>query len=262
MILIFTPYIAEEDSAFGLFRFWPAYIGSLHACGSGSTRADRLAKQMAESVHRSRLCRALLLAQAAIIVWLAWTFRVELYEKVAARVQCRILFIGDSLTSEGGVWAWKLGRWWPDTRNVGRAGADLYFVKSVADENLPVLRPECVVVMAGINDFGRGHDVVNIIRDYEATIAVIRQTKSVKSMVIVSTLYLRDGKQTPEIDQLNEALRALCDREKLTFVDLRPVLCKDGRLLPEFSRDIVHLNDEGRRRWAEALKPVLETLGL
>lgn len=197
-----------------------------------------------------------------LLALLAWTFRVELYEKIAARVQCRILFLGDSLISEGGVWAWKLGRWRPDTRNVGRAGADLYFVKSVADENVPVLRPECVVVMAGINDFGRGHDIATIIRDYEATIALIRQTKSVKSVVISSTLYLRDGKHTPEIDQLNDALRALCDREKLTFLDLRPILCREGRLLPEFSRDIVHLNDEGRRRWAEALKPVLNTLGL
>lgn len=201
-------------------------------------------------------------APTMLLALLAWTFRVELYEKTAARVQCRILFVGDSLTSEGGVWAWKLGRWWPDTRNVGHAGADLYFVKSVADENVPVLRPECVVIMAGINDFGRGHDTATIIRDYEATIALIRQTKSVKSLVIVSTLYLRDGKHTAEIDQLNEALRALCEREKLNFLDLRPTLCKDGRLLPEFSRDIVHLNDEGRRLWAEALKPVLKTLGL
>lgn len=217
---------------------------------------------MAASIHRRRFCRVLLVAQASVIAWLAWTFRAEIYEKLAARVQCRVLFLGDSLTAEGGVWSWKLGRWWPDTRNFGRSGADLYFVKSIADENVPVVKPECVVIMAGINDFGRGHDVTTIIRDYEAAIALIRQTKSVRSLIIVSTLYLRDGKHTPEIDRLNEALRALCDREKLTFLDLRPTLCRDGRLLPEFSRDVVHLNDEGRRVWARELASVLNKLGL
>lgn len=212
---------------------------------------------MALTIHRRRFLWTLALVQTALIGLLVWTFRIELYEKLAARVQCRILFLGDSLTSEGGVWAWKLGRWWPDTRNFGRSGADIYFVKSVADENLPVLKPECVILMAGINDFGRGHDVATIIRDYESLVAGILQTKEVKRIVVISTLYLRDGRHTPDIDRLNDALREMCGQRKLEFIDLRPALCREGRLLPEFSRDVVHLNQEGRRVWAKTLAPLL-----
>lgn len=182
----------------------------------------------------------LAVAQTAILTWLIFAFRVELNDKIAAHCQCRLVFLGDSLTADGGVWGWRLGRWWPDNRNFGRPGADLYVVRSVVDEVVPALRPECVVLMTGVNDFGRGHDAARVIRDYDGVIDRVRATKEVKSIVIISTLYLRDGRFSTELDKLNEALSQRCERDGMTFLDLRPTLCSDGRLREEFSRDVVH----------------------
>ena len=128
---------------------------------------------IAPNASRSRLLwivSLLALAQTVILAWLIFAFRVELHDKIAAHCQCRLVFLGDSLTADGGVWGWRLGRWWPDNRNFGRPGADLYVVRSVVDEVVPALRPECVVLMAGVNDFGRGHDAARVIRDYDEVI--------------------------------------------------------------------------------------------
>lgn len=195
------------------------------------------------------------------VFFTTWKYHVECYELIASRCRCKILFLGDSITSEGGVWAWRLGRRWPDTRNLGRPGADIDFIKGVAAKNVPIIRPECVVLMAGINHFRPDRDAEQVIKDYAGLVECVRQTKDVKHMIIASTLYVRDGTSTPDITRLNDALRGMCARDGMVFLDLRPLLCRDGRLVPELSRDKVHLNEQGYETWTRALLEVLPEAG-
>ena len=204
-----------------------------------------------------RTLMILVITLAIIAATLIRRFHVGIYHSVAAHAHCRVLFIGDSLTAQAGVWGWRLGRWWPDHQNHARSGADLYLIGTIVGEVLPDLQPDCVVLMAGINDLGRGHDVQQVLSEYEQVLARIRATPSVKHVIVLSTLYRRDAQYVAEINAINKALRDRCDREGMRFLDLRPKLCANERLRPEVARDVVHLNSEGYRLWAEELEPVL-----
>jgi lysophospholipase L1-like esterase len=204
-----------------------------------------------------RALMILVILLAVILATIVRRFHVGIYQSVADHARCRLLFVGDSLTAQAGVWGWKLGRWWPDSQNHAVSGADIYLIRAIAGEMVPALQPECVVVMGGINDLGRDHEPGRVLADYTDLLAVIRATGSVKHVIVLSTLYRRDDKYTPGVRFLNDGLRELCEREGLTFLDLRPDLCTNDRLNAEFAAGMVHLNAEGYRVWAEKLAPVL-----
>jgi lysophospholipase L1-like esterase len=204
----------------------------------------------------TRLTKSLLFAVVLLLFTLGWlivSFRVELYQKVAARTSCKILFLGDSLTAQAGVWGWWLDRWCPDTQNFGRAGADLFQIGLIATEVVPVLRPTCVVIMAGANDPAR-HDLATMKADYLTLIKNVQVSPDTKQIIIVSTLYCRDGSHTETFAALNAFLIEECQRTGLTFLDLRPNLCREGRLRTDYARDVVHLNAQGYAVWAAELK--------
>lgn len=199
--------------------------------------------------------------QTLALAWLVWTFRTDLHQKLAARFSCRYLFLGDSITAQAGIWGARLHKWWPDDQNYGRSGADLFQIDLIAQEVIPVRRPPIVIVMGGTNDTAR-HDLPEMIRDYDHLLATLRASESVQHVVVVSTLPDVQGRFTEKIEGLNQHLVTTCQSAPgLTFLDLRPSLCSNGKLRPEFSRDGVHLNARGYEAWANALRPVLKAVG-
>jgi len=60
---------------------------------------------------RRHFLLALIILQTLVIAGLVWTFRQELHQKLAARVPCRVLYLGDSIITQGGIWSWRLGHW-------------------------------------------------------------------------------------------------------------------------------------------------------
>ncbi|MBL9146077.1 MAG: hypothetical protein JNM99_20515 [Verrucomicrobiaceae bacterium] len=201
---------------------------------------------------------ALMILQTLVIAGLVWTFRQELHQKLAARVPCRVLYLGDSIIAQGGIWSWHLGHWWPNDHNHGRPGFDLFQVNATAKEVLPVLRPQTVVVMGGHNDLAR-HDLAIMIRDYDHLLTTLRSSASVERIIVVSTLPDITGQFADQVSGLNKHLVATCEGDpRLTFLDLRPNLAPEGKLRAEFSRDGVHLNPQAYARWADALRPLID----
>ncbi len=201
---------------------------------------------------------ALLVLQSLVIAGLVWTFRQELHQKLAARVPCRVLYLGDSIIAQGGVWIWRLGHWWPHDQNHGCPGFELFQINATAQEVLPVLRPQTVVVMGGHNDLAR-HDLATLTRDYDQLLTTLRSCASVERIIVVSTLPDTTGQFADQVSGLNDHLVATCQSDpRLTFLDLRPRLSPEGKLRAEFSRDGFHLNPKGYAAWAEALRPLVD----
>jgi lysophospholipase L1-like esterase len=76
-------------------------------------------------------------------------------------------------------------------------------------------------------------------------------------IVVASVLPVGDSfrRLTPQIDDLNDRLRALCADRSCTFLDVASAF--DGE--PEaISRDDLHLAEAGYTRWAAVLKPTLD----
>ncbi len=60
------------------------------------------------------------------------------------------------------------------------------------------------------------------------------------------------------IQTANRLLQALCEKEKMVFVDLDPAFRLHGELDPRYTRDGIHLTEEGYRVWARILLPLIK----
>jgi len=62
---------------------------------------------------------------------------------------------------------------------------------------------------------------------------------------------------------INQKIRRLADGERVHYLDLsNEFLNADGTISKEIMPDYLHLSAEGYERWAKAIQPKLEELGL
>ena len=62
---------------------------------------------------------------------------------------------------------------------------------------------------------------------------------------------------------INQRIRRLHDGRRVHFLDIGKVfLEEDGTLSPKIMPDALHLSPEGYQRWADAVEPTLQQLGV
>lgn len=164
-----------------------------------------------------------------------------------------VLMFGDSLT-EWGPWT----RLFPQLTiaNHGRAGqttADM--VERLAQTISP--RPGKVLVMAGINDLLQGYGVEVAAAHYRLFLSAWRVQQL--PVYVQSTLYVGSSlvALNPQVKQLNLRLAAICREMGASYIDLNTVLCPNGVLPDELTRDHLHLKTAGYELWGQQLAPLL-----
>lgn len=116
--------------------------------------------------------------------------------------------------------------------------------------------------MMGINDVGRGLPTAAILKNYEEIIETIR-TESPKTKIYIQSVlpmnesrlaydYLK-GKESM-VRALGEGAKAIADKYKLTYVDVKSVLANDYVLKEKYTADGIHLNTEAYIEWVKFLK--------
>jgi lysophospholipase L1-like esterase len=172
----------------------------------------------------------------------------------------RVVLIGDSLTVGGGNWDWRLGRW--DTRNLGGNGYVVQHVYGVAREQIIKRnpKPECCLVMVGINDLALGFDVETVKQNYKMLLDMLRQANV--PTVIELTLYRKAGTLSDKVDNLNAFLTDYAKKHNMTVLDLNPKLSENRKLKNEYTTDGVHLTKDAYAIWGEEIKTILKDMNL
>ena len=199
-------------------------------------------------------------AQAQDTTYTNWYFesREKLYQSIKDN-SYDIVFFGNSIT-ERGPWDELLGVQYK-IGNRGIGGDNTYGMKArIAD----VVRnkPKKIFLMMGINDVGRGLSTASSLKNYEEIINII-QTNSPKTKIYVQSVlpmnedklqydYLK-GKEAM-VRALGEGVKAIADKYKLTYVDVKSVLADDYKLKEKFTPDGIHLNTEAYIEWVNYLK--------
>lgn len=177
--------------------------------------------------------------------------RLALFRASPVR-QADVVMLGDSHT-EGGPWSELLA-----PRPVLNRGIGWDTAQDVLDRLDEVIarRPKAVFVLIGIVDLRYGAAPDEVAARIEAIATRLREAGSrpvVQSVLPVSPR-LREG-TNEKVRTLNERLRTLPD-----FLDLHPVLVKDGALDPALTYDGVHLSGPAYLSWARQLEPVIARL--
>lgn len=193
----------------------------------------------------------------------------ELRAMKAAGQPPGIVFIGDSITQgwekEGrAVWPEAFGRYHP--LNLGYGGDRTENVLwRLQHGEIDGIAPKVAVLMIGTNNAGhRQEDPATTAAGIRRVVEELR-TRLPDTRVLVLAVFPRDEKPGTHLRRLNDGVNAriagLHDGRHVFFLDIGAALTEpDGTLSREVMPDLLHLSEQGYRRWARAIGPMLERL--
>ena len=195
--------------------------------------------------------------------------RFDYYEKQNAQLTTRpkaVLF-GDSITRN---WVRNDAAWLDAHDFVGRGigGQTTMQMLSRFRPDVIDLKPEYVVILAGINDIARNNGYISVEHTFGNLVSLVElaQANGIKP-VMCTVLPAREirwrkrvGDPRPLIEKLNALITAYAAEHGITLVDYHGAMqTPDGALQPEFETDAVHPNLAGYKVMEEVL---LKTLNL
>lgn len=132
------------------------------------------------------------------------------------------------------------------------------------------VNPKVIVLMAGTNNVGRtspqGPDdprVADVPRGIKAILDLCRR-KAPKATIILMGITPRNDNMAvmPVIDEINRRIAKFADGKSIRYVNINDRLADSaGRLYEGMTnRDMLHLDVKGYQVWADALKPILNSL--
>jgi lysophospholipase L1-like esterase len=142
------------------------------------------------------------------------------------------------------------------------------------DSHVPPLQPDIVIIQVGINDLTA---IASLPREAgqltratgDNIVSMVEQSRAQGATVVVTTIFppgriplarmpFWSDDIASAIAKVNERLRGLAADGVIVF-DTVPVLAgEDGRVLPRYARDELHLNEAGYEALNDALLPMLQ----
>lgn len=182
--------------------------------------------------------------------------------------QNAVVFVGDSLTGN-----WKgdlMAKCFPGLKvaNRGIGGDVSRGVLFRLQEDVLDLKPRAMVLLIGTNDLSAHGDPAIVEQNITAILAKARESNP-SLPIVLCQLPPRDSAEAPMVPgafaDLNARIAKLgAGKEHLLVLDLfTPLATPEGKPIAEcFQKDHLHLADPGYRKWADALLPDLEKLGV
>lgn len=121
-------------------------------------------------------------------------------------------------------------------------------------EKVRELQPRAIVLLAGGNDLVKSVPLGQIDANYASLIRYYRGI--CKKVYCVSNLPVHPGIfiTNDDMQSLNLMLAKRCRQFGAVYIDVFPLLYRDGGLNPDYALDLVHLNEAGRNVMMEEVK--------
>lgn len=176
---------------------------------------------------------------------------------VGVSQNCEIVMLGNSLTY-GGNWNELLKR--NNVKNSGYGGFTTQHFIWLLPEAVYKYKPKICLIEGGINDIGVGVPVGRIYRNLVAIADSLRSRRIIPVYQLTFHQYNTD--QNDEVDSLNRMVRRYATAQKITVVDINPLLSENGELKKEFTTDGTHLTPAAYIIWAAEVNKLLSEYGL
>ncbi|MEJ1972716.1 MAG: GDSL-type esterase/lipase family protein [Lacunisphaera sp.] len=193
----------------------------------------------------------------------------ERRNKWAAQVQQdqrAVVFLGDSITQG---WHDDLDGLFPELKvaNRGISGDTTRGVLIRLQEDVIALHPRAVVLLIGTNDLDeKGGNPWEVASNIRLIIDELRRADPAMPVVVCQVMPSSPQKNRPAhlIRRINQMIIELtADQPQVTVLDTWKLFAGPDNNAPvELFPDLLHPNNLGYAKWANALRPVLATLGL
>ncbi|HEX6987132.1 MAG TPA: SGNH/GDSL hydrolase family protein [Planctomycetaceae bacterium] len=170
-----------------------------------------------------------------------------------------VVFVGSS-----SIRMWDLARSFPGCKPLNRGFGGSHLADSVRHVDRLVLRhrPRTVVLYAGDNDIAAGKTPDEVVKDFEAFVAAVREELPETKIVYVGIKpSLARWELAEPMRAANAGVKAVCERtERCEFVDVWPaMLGDDGKPRKElFVFDGLHMSPAGYAIWNDLVGPHVE----
>lgn len=172
-----------------------------------------------------------------------------------------VVMLGNSLTENGGDWGKRLGK--KHVVNRGIIGDEVMGVYERLHQILPG-HPKKLFLMIGINDVSHNLTADSIAGMIRLTVERIQRESPETELHLQSLLPINESfgryklltGKTDLVPEINTRLKALAQEKKIDFIDLFPLFAEGNTnvLRKDLTTDGLHLNEEGYKIWAKALK--------
>lgn len=191
--------------------------------------------------------------------------RIETFENETPITQKDIVFIGNSLTENGGDWGKRLGK--KHIRNRGIIGDTTYGVINRLSKIVEG-RPKQIIVTIGTNDISQGLNNRTIIENIDSIIKAFQDHSPQTNILIQNVLPINEKKswyrlmknKSTVISDLNVLIKQLASQRGVTFIESYNEFVSDNtnQLKDVFTNDGLHLNEEGYHVWSNFLKQYIK----
>ena len=200
-----------------------------------------------------------------------WRERDKQLSANAKQGTAKLAFIGDSITQgwEGrgqDVWQEYYGP--RQAINLGIGGDRTeHVIWRLTHGNLTNLNPQVAVLMIGTNNTGHLMQDPSEVAAGVRRILDILQDKLPDTKIILHGVFPRGPSPLDEARlnnvAINQIIRRFHDGERVHYLEVgESFLEPDGSISRDVMPDLLHLSAEGYARWAQALEPKLQELGL
>jgi lysophospholipase L1-like esterase len=193
-----------------------------------------------------------------------WATRRAAWASQVKQDQGALVFLGDSITQGWG----DVGSSFPGlkTANRGISGDTSRGVLIRLQVDVVALNPSGVVLLIGTNDIELKTDPSVIAANVKLIITALRRHNPAMPVVLCEVLPSSATKNRPAqtIQRLNELyMEAASDEPQVTVLDTWSLFANvHGDAKEEEMPDLLHPNLVGYAKWASALRPIFETVGL
>ncbi|MDA7632685.1 sulfatase-like hydrolase/transferase [bacterium] len=200
-----------------------------------------------------------------------WKSRNQTANKNAQKGGYDLAFIGDSITQgwEGrGKAVWEKFYGERNAINLGFGGDRTeHVIWRLNRGNLSNVKPKVAVLMIGTNNTGHHMQEPSEVAAGVRSILDILDKKTPNTKVLLLGIFPR-GKDSFDEKRLNntainQLVRRFADGDQVQYLDIgETFLESDGTLSKEIMPDLLHLNEEGYKRWANSIETKLVQMGL
>ncbi len=200
-----------------------------------------------------------------------WRQRDQQLKQNARQGNAKLAFIGDSITQgwEGaGKAVWEAAYGDRQAINLGIGGDRTeHVIWRLTHGNLGKIQPEVAVLLIGTNNTGHfDQDPEQVAAGVKRILEILEERRP-QTQIVLTGIFPR-GRQPTDLKRLNnvainQRIRRFADGQRVHYLDIGDVFLEaDGTISPQVMPDALHLSEEGYRRWAAALEPTLQALGL
>jgi lysophospholipase L1-like esterase len=200
-----------------------------------------------------------------------WKIRNQTANKNAQKGGYDLAFIGDSITQgwEGrGKAVWEKFYGGRNAINLGFGGDRTeHVIWRLTRGNLSNVKPKVAVLMIGTNNTGHHMQKPSEVAAGVRSILDILDEKTPGTKVLLLGIFPRgkdpfDEKRLNNI-AINQLVRRFADGDQVQYLNIgETFLESDGTLSKEIMPDLLHLNEEGYKRWANSIETKLVEMGL